>query len=169
MSGFGTEAGDRSSRPRCCSQPRPRLTMPRSSLAPSFSRFRFWRWRSSTVRKESAPRRRRWLFARSRLRLWWARPSPWFSFRFGSALIRYPVTQTPIPHASRANYILSPQWGLNYFRGPVWRVGPGAALHFSSRFHGRPAAPVAAWILGGIHGWPRGNHTRGPSAAGARV
>ena len=33
-------------------------------------------------------------------------------------LIRYPVTQTPIPHASRANYILSPQWGLNYFIVP---------------------------------------------------
>jgi hypothetical protein len=30
-------------------------------------------------------------------------------------LIRYPITQTPIPHPSRANYILSPQWGLNYF------------------------------------------------------
>ncbi len=37
---------------------------------------------------------------------------------FWLALIRYPVTQTPIPHASRANYILSPQWGLNYFVGP---------------------------------------------------
>ena len=34
---------------------------------------------------------------------------------FWIALIRYPVTQTPIPHASRANFILSPQWGLNYF------------------------------------------------------
>jgi len=33
-------------------------------------------------------------------------------------LIRYPVTQTPIPHASRANYILSPQWGMNYFVVP---------------------------------------------------
>jgi len=33
-------------------------------------------------------------------------------------LIRYPVTQTPIPHPSRANYILSPQWGLNYFIVP---------------------------------------------------
>lgn len=33
-------------------------------------------------------------------------------------LIRYPVTQTPIPHASRANFILSPQWGLNYFVVP---------------------------------------------------
>lgn len=34
---------------------------------------------------------------------------------FWIALIHYPVTQTPIPHASRANYILSPQSGLNYF------------------------------------------------------
>ena len=37
---------------------------------------------------------------------------------FWIALIRYPVTQTPIPHASRANFILSPQWGLNYFLIP---------------------------------------------------
>jgi hypothetical protein len=34
---------------------------------------------------------------------------------FWIALIHYPVTQTPIPHPSRANYLLSPQWGLNYF------------------------------------------------------
>ncbi len=34
---------------------------------------------------------------------------------FWIALIHYPVTQTPIPHPSRANYILSPEWGLNYF------------------------------------------------------
>jgi hypothetical protein len=33
-------------------------------------------------------------------------------------LIRYPITQTPIPHPSRANYILSPEWGLNYFIVP---------------------------------------------------
>ncbi len=37
---------------------------------------------------------------------------------FWISLIRYPVTQTPIPHASRANYILSPQWGMNYFVVP---------------------------------------------------
>ena len=37
---------------------------------------------------------------------------------FWIALIHYPVTQTPIPHASRANYILSPEWGLNYFVVP---------------------------------------------------
>lgn len=33
-------------------------------------------------------------------------------------LFHYPVTQTPIPHPSRANYILSPEWGLNYFVVP---------------------------------------------------
>jgi len=37
---------------------------------------------------------------------------------FWIALLHYPVTQTPIPHSSRANYILSPQWGLNYFIVP---------------------------------------------------
>jgi len=34
---------------------------------------------------------------------------------FWIALYHYPVTQTPIPHPSRANFLLSPQWGLNYF------------------------------------------------------
>jgi hypothetical protein len=37
---------------------------------------------------------------------------------FWIALIHYPVTQLPIPHASRANYILSPQYGINYFVVP---------------------------------------------------
>ena len=37
---------------------------------------------------------------------------------FWIALIHNPVTQAPIPHPSRANYILSPQWGLNYFIVP---------------------------------------------------
>jgi hypothetical protein len=37
---------------------------------------------------------------------------------FWIALLHYPVTQTPIPHASRANYILSPQFGMNYFIVP---------------------------------------------------
>ena len=37
---------------------------------------------------------------------------------FWIALIHYPVTQTPIPHPSRANYLLSLQWGLNYFIVP---------------------------------------------------
>lgn len=37
---------------------------------------------------------------------------------FWIALIHNPVKQVPIPHASRANYLLSPQWGLNYFVVP---------------------------------------------------
>ncbi len=37
---------------------------------------------------------------------------------FWIALIHNPVNQTPIPHPSRANYILSPEWGLNYFVVP---------------------------------------------------
>ncbi len=37
---------------------------------------------------------------------------------FWIALIKYPVTQAQIPHASRANYILSPQFGINYFVVP---------------------------------------------------
>ena len=37
---------------------------------------------------------------------------------FWIALLHYPVTQVPIPHASRANYILSPHWGVNYFIVP---------------------------------------------------
>src|SRR5579863_8099660 len=37
---------------------------------------------------------------------------------FWTALIKYPVTQTPIPHPSRANYLISPEWGMNYFIVP---------------------------------------------------
>jgi hypothetical protein len=37
---------------------------------------------------------------------------------FWIALIQYPVTQTPIEHASRANYILSPEVAINYFVVP---------------------------------------------------
>lgn len=33
-------------------------------------------------------------------------------------LFRYPVTQAPIPHPSRANYILNPLYGVNYFIVP---------------------------------------------------
>lgn len=37
---------------------------------------------------------------------------------FWIGLYRYPVTQTPIPHPSRANYILSPEQGINFFIVP---------------------------------------------------
>jgi hypothetical protein len=42
---------------------------------------------------------------------------------FWIALFKYPVTQTPIPHASRSNYILNPIWGVNY-----WVVPYGAMI-----------------------------------------
>jgi len=37
---------------------------------------------------------------------------------FWIALLKYPVTQMPIPHPSRANYILTPRFGVNYFIVP---------------------------------------------------
>jgi hypothetical protein len=37
---------------------------------------------------------------------------------FWIGLIRYPITQTPIPHGSRANYFLSPEYGINFFVVP---------------------------------------------------
>ena len=37
---------------------------------------------------------------------------------FWIGLIHNPVTQTPIPHPSRANFLLSPEWGVNYFVVP---------------------------------------------------
>ena len=51
-------------------------------------------------------------------------------------LIQYPVTQTPIPHPSRANYLLNPEWGINYFIVPYgalilalpWIVLRGASV-----------------------------------------
>lgn len=60
---------------------------------------------------------------------------------FWIALIRYPVTQTPIPHASRANYILSPEWGLNYFvvpYGALILAFPFILLRGSSTIRLRP-------------------------------
>ncbi len=39
------------------------------------------------------------------------------------ALIKHPIDEIVIPHASRANYILSPVWGIHYF---VLPYGPAA-------------------------------------------
>ena len=35
------------------------------------------------------------------------------------ALVKYPITQMPIPHASRANFLLEPIWGVNFFVVPL--------------------------------------------------
>jgi len=41
---------------------------------------------------------------------------------FWIALYNYPVTQTPIPHPSRSNYLFNPEWGLNYFVIPYGAI-----------------------------------------------
>ena len=85
---------------------------------------------------------------------------------FWIALFRYPVTQTPIPHPSRASYILSPERGVNYFLIPygalllalpwiVWRGSVTARLRplligfwvcFLIGLGG--TTPVGYWLLG---------------------
>ena len=85
---------------------------------------------------------------------------------FWIALLRYPVTQTPIPHPSRANYILSPQWGMNYFiipYGALILVLPFILIRGSSVVRLRPlllgfwvafliglggTTPAGHWLLG---------------------
>ena len=42
---------------------------------------------------------------------------------FWLALLQYPITQIPIPHASRSNYILNPVWGVEY-----WVIPYGALI-----------------------------------------
>lgn len=85
---------------------------------------------------------------------------------FWIGLFRYPVTQTPIPHPSRASYILSPIWGLTYFVAPygalilalpfiilrgsvVARLRPlmlGFWLCFMLGLGG--TTPIGSWLLG---------------------
>jgi hypothetical protein len=36
-------------------------------------------------------------------------------YPFFAAVLHNPVKQAPIPHQSRLNYLLNPEWGLNYF------------------------------------------------------
>jgi hypothetical protein len=64
---------------------------------------------------------------------------------FWIALIHYPVTQTPIPHPSRANYILSPQWGLSYFVVPYGFVILALPFIF---YRGSTAARLRPLLLG---------------------
>ena len=85
---------------------------------------------------------------------------------FWIALIHYPVTQMPIPHPSRANYILNPRWGLNYFivpYGALLLALPFIFLRGSTVVRLRPlllgfwvaflvglggTTPVGHWLLG---------------------
>ena len=85
---------------------------------------------------------------------------------FWISLLHHPIDQTPIPHASRANYILSPQWGLNYFilpYGALILALPFIFIRGSSVVRLRPlligfwvaflvglggTTPVGHWLLG---------------------
>lgn len=85
---------------------------------------------------------------------------------FWIALLHYQVTQTPIPHPSRSNYILSPEWGVNYFLVPYGALIlalPFIFLRGSSKTRLRPllfgfwlafllglggTTPVARFLLG---------------------
>jgi hypothetical protein len=67
---------------------------------------------------------------------------------FWIALIHNPVKQVPIPHASRANYILSPALGLNYFVipwGALVLVLPFIVLRGSRIVRLRPLL-IGFWI-----------------------
>jgi len=64
------------------------------------------------------------------------------------ALIHYPITQTPIPHESRANYILSPQYGLTYFLVPYGAfllALPFIFIHGSENVRLRPLL-IGFWV-----------------------
>ena len=84
---------------------------------------------------------------------------------FWIALIHYPVTQTPIPHPSRANYILSPEWGLNYFVVPYGALILALPFIIVRGCDGRPPSSIASGLLGGISGRARGNDSGCPPAA----
>jgi hypothetical protein len=81
---------------------------------------------------------------------------------FWIALIHNPVKQTPIPHASRANYILSPQTGLNYFIipwGGLILVLPFIVLRGSAMVRLRPLL-IGFWLafLVGLGGTTPAGH-----------
>jgi hypothetical protein len=67
---------------------------------------------------------------------------------FWIALIHNPVKQAPIPHPSRANYILSPLWGLNYFIipwGGVILILPFIVLRGAATVRLRPLL-IGFWV-----------------------
>ena len=81
---------------------------------------------------------------------------------FWIALIHNPVKQTPIPHPSRANYILSPQWGLNYFvipYGALIFVLPFIVLRGAAMVRLRPLL-IGFWLafLVGLGGTTPAGH-----------
>ncbi len=80
---------------------------------------------------------------------------------FWIALIHYPVTQIPIPHPSRANYILSPQWGLNYFIVPYGALILALPLSLCA-VQALLGFVLSSRLLGCISRGTRWNHSSGP-------
>jgi len=81
---------------------------------------------------------------------------------FWIALLHNPVKQTPIPHGSRANFILSPLLGLNYFLipyGALILVLPFIVLRGSARVRLRPLL-IGFWVafLVGLGGTTPAGH-----------
>jgi hypothetical protein len=72
---------------------------------------------------------------------------------FWIALIHYPVTQTPIPHASRSNFLLSPRWGLNYFLIPYGAVLLSPSVYRVARVLERFGCGLCCWDFGWRFCW----------------
>jgi hypothetical protein len=82
------------------------------------------------------------------------------------SLLHNPIRQVPIPHASRSNYILSPEWGINYWIIPWGALAlalPFVAMRAFREHRLRPlffgfyvtfllglggTTPAARWLLG---------------------
>ena len=88
---------------------------------------------------------------------------------FWIALYNYPVTQTPIPHPSRANYLLSPQWGLNYFVIPYGALILALPYIAWRGFSVRPFAAIAVWLLARVPIGAGGYDAGGEHAPGPRL
>ena len=86
---------------------------------------------------------------------------------FWMALIKYPVTQAPIPHPSRANYLLSPQWGLNYFIVPYGAMILALPFIFFRGCSIRRLRPLI-WAFGWRFSSESDARLRWPDSTGAR-
>ncbi len=78
------------------------------------------------------------------------------------AVLHNPIKQVPIPHASRSNYILNPEWGLNYWVIPYGAMILALPYIFLKGWNDRRLRPLflAFWItfvlgLGGTTPLPR--------------
>jgi hypothetical protein len=69
------------------------------------------------------------------------------------ALLKSPIEQIPIPHMSRANFLLQPRWDLHYWLMPVGLVALALPYIFYKGVGGSPAAAAVGGILCGSDLW----------------